>query len=441
MTVAAVKRSTIYERQGDALLLHFHPGQKQAWNSSKRFVFVLAGTQGGKTSFGPWWLWREIMNCGAGDYIAATSSYDLFKLKMLPEIRNVFEHILGIGRYWAGDKILEIKNPETGEFEASRSDDPMWARVILRSASAEGGLESSTAKAAWLDEVGQDEFGLSAWEAVLRRLSLSVGRVLGTTTLYNLGWLKQRVFHAWEKGDPDFDIIQFESVMNPIFPKAEFDRAKRTLASWKFNMQYRARYDRPAGMIYQDFIDDYRDAGGHKVKPFKIPTEWPRFVAIDPGGVNCAKLWFAHDTEHDVFYAYRESLDGGKANAEHALEARQLAETNGERVIWWAVGQKAEEQVRLDWIGAGVSNVKEPPFSDVEAGIDKVVALLRQFRLYFLDTLDVTLDQIVTYARKLDENNDPIETIANKEKYHLMDALRYFAVQQAGDIPPNIWLI
>lgn len=33
--------------------LNFHPGQERAWRSTRRFVVVLAGTQGGKTSFFP----------------------------------------------------------------------------------------------------------------------------------------------------------------------------------------------------------------------------------------------------------------------------------------------------------------------------------------------------------------------------------------------------
>lgn len=38
------------------LRLNFHPGQWKAWESRKRIVCVLAGSQGGKTSFGPPWL-------------------------------------------------------------------------------------------------------------------------------------------------------------------------------------------------------------------------------------------------------------------------------------------------------------------------------------------------------------------------------------------------
>jgi hypothetical protein len=55
-----------------AMKVRMHPGQLRAWDSKKRFVAVLAGAQGGKTSFGPPWLLREIMMRGPGDYMIST---------------------------------------------------------------------------------------------------------------------------------------------------------------------------------------------------------------------------------------------------------------------------------------------------------------------------------------------------------------------------------
>lgn len=409
--------------------LHFHPGQWRAWSSSKRFVAVISGTQGGKTSFGPWWLWREIQRCGRGDYLAVTATYDLFQLKMLPEMLNVFQHILGIGRLHAGAGIIELRNPETSEFEGKHANDPnMWGRIILRSASAEGGLESATAKAAWLDEAGQDAFKLTAWQAVRRRLSLHRGRVLITTTPYNLGWLKQQIYDRWKGNDPDIDVIQFASTMNPVFPQDEFEAARQSMQDWKFRMFYKGQFEKPAGLIYRDFIDEYREQGGHKVAPFELPHHWPRYVGVDPGAVNMGMVWLAHDTDEDVYYLYRESLTGRKPSEEHARDAKQLAEMGKERVIQWAVGNKSEVQPRLDWMAAGVRSVVEPEFSDVESGLDRVTALIKQFRLYVFDDCAGVLDEMGTYARKLDGDDEPTKNIEDKSKYHLLDALRYVAI-------------
>lgn len=416
------------------LRLNFHPGQRQMWRAEERIIAVIAGSQSGKTSSGPWWLWREIARCGPGDYLAVTATFDLFKLKMLPEMLEVFEHVLGIARLWAGDGALELCEhefdeatgrwqPIPGKFRANRSTDPMWGRIILRSASSGGGLESASAKAAWLDEAGQDDFGLGAWEAVLRRLSLSRGRILITTTPYNLGWLKQRVYDRWKAGDPSIRVIQFSSVLNPAFPRDEYDERKRTMDDWKFRMFYDGQFERPAGLIYSMFIPRYREEGGHKMRPFPIPGRWPRWGGIDPGAVNHAKLWLAHDVEQDVFYIYRERMDGDMSTAEHVEQIKKHGDH--ERVVMWFVGQKSEKQQRMDYQQAGLYNVTDPPIFDVEAGIDRVISLLKQHRLYVFDTCTGVLDQFGTYRRKLDDMGHPTADIYHKEDYHLMDALRY----------------
>lgn len=407
--------------------LNLHPGQTRAWESVARFVFVVAGTQSGKTSFGPWWLWREIMTVGGGDHLAVTSTFDLFKLKMLPEMRNVFEHTLGIGRYWRGDRVMEIANPATGKFEANKSGDAMWGRIILRSAEAGGGLESASAKSAWLDECGQDSFTLETFEAVLRRLSLSRGRVLGTTTPYNLGWLKTRIVDKADS-DPDVDVVNFSSTLNPQFSKEEYEERRQTMPAWRFKMFYDGLMGRPAGLIYEAFMAVYRQDGGHLVQRFDVPTTWARYVGVDPGGVNTAKVWLAHDASADVYYLYRESLDGGKSSKQHAQEAKRLADSRGERVVGWMVGNKGEVQVRMDWQAWGVSPVKAPDVTDVEAGIDRVIQLFKEHRMYVIDDCTLILDELSRYARVVDAAGNPTEKIKDKEKFHMLDALRYAVI-------------
>lgn len=405
--------------------LNFHKGQIKAWDAKQRFVFMLAGTQSGKTSFGPWWMHREIAKEGAGDYLAVTANYDLFKLKMLPEMQNVFENILQIGKYHKSERIIELCNPDTGQFAAVDSPNDMWARIILRSATAGAkkgktgarGLESSTVKAAWIDECGLDEFSVEAWEAILRRTAIHQGRILGTTSLYNTTWLKSRVYKPFLSGDPDFFVVQFDSTENPKFPQAEFDRAKRTLQRWKFNMLYRGLFDKPAGMIY-DMFEEKR----HTIEPFPIPLEWPRYVGIDPGPLNTAVLWLAEDTTKKAFYCYRERLYSNETSKQVANNVLDLA-TN-ERIAKYTGGAKSELQFRLDWNDIGVP-IEEPPISDVETGIDRIAELLNEYRLFIFNTCPILIEQFTEYSRKLDEDGEPTDEIRHKEKYHQLDALRY----------------
>ncbi len=396
-----------------------HAGQLRAWDSPARFLFVLAGTQSGKTSWGPWWLLREVQRLGAGDYLAVTATYDLFHLKMLPELLNVFVRLFGIGRHWPGVGIIELADPVTRQFHARRSSDPMWGRIIMRSASSEGGLESATAKAAWLDECGQDGFGVGAWEAVQRRLSLQQGRVLGTTTPYNLGWLKQQVFDRWSKGDDTYDVVQFASTLNPLFPQEEFDRAKATLPEWKFSMFYEGKFTKLPGLIYGDF-----DEQKHVIEPFAIPAGWPVYVGLDPGGLNQAAVWIA-ETPQQEFIVFRESLEGNMTTAEHV--EKNLDRAEGLNVVMWSGGAPSEGQFRRDWSDKGI-HVMQPPVGDVEAGIDRVTHLIKTNRLYVFRSCTGLRDELGKYSRVLDDDGEPSPAIKDKNTYHRLDALRYVAV-------------
>lgn len=388
------------------MTVNLHPGQTKAWDSDARFTFVIAGTQSGKTSFEPLWLDREIKKCGEGDYLAVTATYDLFKLKFLPVMKSYFCDIFN-WEYAASDKVI-WKNEGNDKY-----------RIILRSANAEGGLESATAKAALLDECGQDDFSISAWEAIQRRLSLSQGRVFGGTTPYNLGWLKTEVFDRWQNGDKDYRVIQFKSTMNPSFPLAEYERAKATMPAWKFEMFYNGNFSRPAGLIYSDLTPS------HYIKPFAIPPSWPRYIGIDPGPNNTAIIWIAKNPETKCYYLYREYLEGDKTTKEHADSAKLLS--YNENIFHWALGQKSEKQYRLDWQEQGLP-VSEPNITDVDAGIDRVISLIKQKTFYIFDNLKGCKDQFGTYSRKLDDTGQPTADIKDKEKFHFLDAIRYCVI-------------
>jgi len=162
--------------------LNLHKGQTAAWDSDRRFVAMLAGTQGGKTSFGPHWLYREIQRKGQGDYLIVTPTFPLLELKLLPSFRLVFERCYRLGRF-SGAPLRKFVFSAAGarRLFGARYDPRLETRVLFGHAGKPESLESATAKAAWLDEAGQRQFKAGAWEAILRRLALHMGRVLITT--------------------------------------------------------------------------------------------------------------------------------------------------------------------------------------------------------------------------------------------------------------------
>lgn len=411
------------ETLGGELRLNLHPGQVRVWESKKRVVVMLAGTQSGKTALGPHWLHREMMERGAGDYLAVTANYPLLRQKMLPEMRLVFETYLRVMEWKASDKLFESIERERGG--------PAY-RIIVGSANNPESLESATALGAWVDECGQSGFPREAWEAVMRRLSISEGRVLATTTPYELGWFKTEVYDRW-KADPagsDIEVVQVDSTMNPAFPVAEYQRAMAVMPRWKFNMFYRGVFERPAGVIYDAF-----DEGVSVIPRFVLPASWPRYVGHDFGPQNTAGLWFAQDPATGYLYVYREYLSGGLSMYDHAQKWKALS--RGETVVKRVGGSSTEDGWR-ESAGAAGWPISKPRESEVEVGINLVYGWMQQNKLFVFNDLKRTLDEILTYSRKLDDNYQPTALIDNKSRFHILDSMRYLLSDFGPERAPGV---
>jgi hypothetical protein len=354
---------------------------------------------------------------------------------MLPALLDLFVYTLRIGRYYAGDQVIEIANPATGKFDGESATDPRcWARIVLCAATTVASLEASTANAAWCDEWGMDSVTIEAQNAVESRLAIKQGRQLVTTTAYNVGLVKTRFHDLWVGGNPAYDVISFESIANPVFPVAEFERQRLLLPDWKFRMRYRGQLTKPAGVIYSDFDDHYGvfeeipgydgpgqwKSGGHLVKPFKIPDTWIRIFGADLGPVNCARGWAAIDPRTDNIYIYREALGGGLTGPEMARQALSYKEP----VKLWVGGAASEDDRRREWQLAGVPLI-ESWIHEVEAGIDHVTSLFKTQRLFIFDTLTGIRSDLGTYKRELDESGEPTHKIADQRSFHYADMLRY----------------
>jgi hypothetical protein len=389
------------------LIINMHPGQSRAWMSEKRFVVMQAGSQGGKTAFGVDWLYREIQRCGEGDYLAVTATFPLLELKLLPEFLSVFRDTLHLGTFAETRTGLKVFTFHGGK-----------TRVIFGSATRPESLESATAKAAWLDEAGQNQFRRETWEAIQRRLSIHKGRALFTTTLYGLGWFKTELYDRWERGDPDIDVIMFDSTLNPAFPRDEFERVKDKLPRWKFNMFYRGRFDIPEGLIYSAFDPVYC------VKPrFEIPKNWLIYVGHDFGASNPAAMFYAEDPATGLLWAFKEYLPGGgRSIAEHVEQFREI--TNGYTVVKRVGGSHQEEEIRQGYTAHGWA-ISEPHDRSVESQILQVIALHKLNKVMVFSDLNNYLDEKLSFSRELDDKYKPTDKIENEAQYHLLAAERY----------------
>jgi hypothetical protein len=376
---------------------------------------VIAGTQGGKTSYGPLWLYNEIKKCGPGDYLIVTPTFPLLERKLLQEFLRLFERRLRLGRYRASPSRVFVFSPraERSLFKG-RYDANIQTRVQFGFAADPDSLESMTAKAAWLDEAGQKKFKREAWQAVLRRLSLAQGRILVTTSVYALHWLKELADRA-AGGDSSIELIRFDSAANPGFPRDEFERAMRDLPRAKFNMLYRGLFDRPAGQVY-----DCVDHTAHKVPRFTIPPTWKRYLGLDFGTVNMAGIFVAEEPNTGRLYIHRTYHERGESAQGHV---RKLL--RGEPGLPYCVGgSTSEDEWRSEFRQAGLP-VRKPKTKDVEIGITRTYGAWQRGELFAFEDLSEFWDELGSYSRELDEHGNPTERIEDPHTFHLMDAMRY----------------
>jgi hypothetical protein len=123
-------------------------------------------------------------------------------------------------------------------------------------------------------------------------------------------------------------------------------------------------------------------------------------------------------------------LEGNKTTQQHVDTVKQWSEHN---LRAWG-GAKSETQQRWDWGAAGLP-IQEPPIWEVEPGINRVIALLKERKLFIFDTCKGIIDQMGSYSRELDANGQATEKIKDKETYHYCDALRYVA----SGVTSNTW--
>lgn len=449
----------LYRRIGGRLKFNFHKYQKRAMRAKQRFVLLLAGTQSGKTSFGPAWLQREIALKGPGDYLAVAPTYKLMTLKMLPEFLELFDKTLALGTLNKQEKVFTFS--ESGEIALFGRKQSTPTRILFGHATDPDSLESATAKAAWLDECGQKKFKEASFEAIMRRLSLWMGRVLMTTTPYYLGWLKKKFWDAWTKAGSKLNchseiaVIRFPSNANPAFPQAEYERARRDLPAWKFKMFYQGIFTRPAGLIYNAFKE-----AEHIVKARIIPANWRMwYLGSDFGGVNTAALFIVEEMEtrnddtgqlilNDEtgeplqfetgrYIVTNEYHAGGLTAAGHAAAMRAKGAEgwagNSAEFLPRAFGGAPSEQQWRDEFTAGGLRIERPPVGEVEVGINRVIKAFKTGILRIADTCTGLIDELAAYSRELNDAGDPTEKIENKSAYHLLDALRYIISHLVSD--------
>lgn len=405
--------------------------------------FVAAGMIVHNSESGPPWLYEEMKARGPGWYMVVAPTYPVLEDSALPKLVDYFQRDLNLG--FLRKNPLKFVISEEGERR-------LWGHSGLLGSGKESvirfghgtnasSLEAKTSLGCWIDEGGQPEFRPESYEAIEGRHTTTEGRILVSTTPYDLGYLKKRFFDPWlaaGRNHPTIDIIQWKSIANPAFPREEYDRLKAIMPAWRHAMFYDGEFSVPAGLIY-DIVRERESEVS--VSPFMIPHNWPRYAGLDFGGVNTAAIFAAMNPYERVLYLYTKFHPGTAGRVrDHADEIRKTAGGHLERVIG---GAKSEDNWRDQYYEAGMM-VEKPSIPEVHAGIARVYSLFAAGRLKVFNTScdDMTewWNEVYTYRYETDATTGetlPDMKIIDQNKFHLMDAMRYLGTGFADMVHPT----
>ena len=320
--------------------------------------------------------------------------------------------------------------------------------------SADGAEEARRrVQAAACDLVVVDEeiSGLVWEELISRRLSTGGRAILGATLVRSEQWIID-LENRGESGDPAVDLFRLNTRI--AMERGHVDKDLYVEAETYFSdedqeVRLKGHSRKRQGLVYPEF------GPAHVIKePVKIPVEWTRYMAIDPGFRTCALLWFACAPD-DSIICYREGYFHSKTYrdiGEYIFEAEGY-EYDEEAEVW-KVGPETEV-IHVRWIDpsgfqhsptgeVGVGSLLaadygiycSPARNSVHVGIEKVKQLLMLSltgvpRLRFFSTCRSTIMEFGQYRWLEDRGSSRGNERADqplKRNDHAMDAMRYFAM-------------
>lgn len=381
-----------------AFTLHRH--QDKVVKSLKRFILVLTGVQGGKTTIGAIWLLLKIFAAyqagKRGDWLIAAPTEKILQQSTLVKFKSFFPQDWGVWR--EQKKCFELK----------------WGdRIFVRSTENPEHLEGMTLLGAWLDEAGQMK--ARVWTYIQARVSVNEGPVLMTTTPYAMNWLYKEVMKRAKEGDKDYDLITWASSDNPAFPQEEFDRAKVTLPKAIFERRYLGLFTRLEGLVYPDYDEDI-----HVINPFPIPDTWQWFGGLDFGFTNpSCLLAIVKDPNAEMYYVVDEFYE-----REAALSkiAGAIMQHSFRRIFADRQAAHLISELQRTYKCNNVTQCN----NDISVGIERITRLFKEQKLkIFRGKCPNLQEEIESYHYPAPDDDKPVKDKPVAVFDHAVDALRY----------------
>lgn len=387
-----------------------HEKQFEVFNFETQFAAAIAGVQSGKTFVGALWARKNIDSIdGDGMIIAPT-----FKLLDQSTLQKFFQLNPDLRKYYKKQaSVLELPLA-----------DGRTRNVYIRSADKPESLEGVTSHWIWMDEAGQMK--LDTWYTVKNRVSATGGKILITTTPYNMGWLYQDFFLPWQKKlDNRLSVFTWKSIENPFFSKDHYEAEKKSLPPAEFRKRYEGEFTRMTGLVYE--LDKFN------IIPRKEMVFDKVIGGVDWGWNHPAVIVIGIRPEG--YYLLDDWYEGQKTTSDIIDQMKRFQNTY--RVSRWYADSANPEKIEESNRGNGLYVV---PYEKKRDSISHGISALRQHilehRLFVFDDLKNTLSEFEAYhypeELRPGQKEDPV-----KENDHLMDAMRYAIM---GDGPAKTFV-
>jgi hypothetical protein len=375
-----------------------HDLQLMTFVSEASFIMLMMGQQGGKTSWGPPWLFHKMEQYPGMGTIAVGKTRDQVNETMLKKIID-----------YAKGTVFEGKHHKQGHYYETTYGD-----ILLKTAEEPNNIQGPHPCGVWGDEPGA--WSYEAWVQTSSRVDSAGCQFLGTSTPYFMNWFYQ-LYRAWLRGSQDIEFLIGDSLVNPSYSRVMWDMKERIMTPDQFALYMRAQFRKESGLVYKDFERE------KVAKRFKT-IHRPCILALDLGSADPeAALVMSMDPTTGAVYVYaayeKTDVDQGK----HADELAPLIDRFLiDEVAYDPRGLAAKQDLEKELVKRGQRNLKWfPKTVEVEPGIADTTRLLRGNLLY----CDVDLCEPFFNEAEAWKRNDKTGVPEARGPNHTLDAFRY----------------
>jgi len=384
---------------GDDGRIHYalHEFQRQARDdNTTTYLFFIAGSGVGKSSFIPIKLEKWIKDRGGGRYLVVEPSYQMVETIARPYVMDYFEHTPLKGK-WDEKHRKYFANGYTIYFGSADKPDLL-----------EGGQYDGII----CDEIGG--YRRRVWQVLYGRVLLKEGQFFGLSTPYpgrTQAWIADEPYEEFKHGNPQYRFIQCPSIANPAFPKAEFERLRRELPPEEFAMRYLGELRHAIGLIFEVEDNVYVD---------NITPTGEVWCGVDFGFGH--PTTFSYMTEVDgCCYVFAEYSASGLDYETHVMNNLRMFKAFGvSKLFYDPSNPQGAMELRKGFQRHGVQVILMAAINDQQLGIGEMTRAFREDRLKICANCIELKDEMRNYIWKKDKPIDEGDDLIDATRYGFM---------------------